>query len=357
MKRTIILLLSWLFWGFALGTFILLFPLRKTVDMARNYGWSDVIENLLVFIYIIILAVVSYLLARTTTSKIMHGDTSKGAKAAYAGLPIFLAAIALYVMMNPALHNYENTSTKLNTNFTIGSYPTKEKIKELKKEHYTAIISLLHPAVIPFEPKLLNDEISYAKEEGIDVISIPMMPWISKNEAAIDTLRKIVRNAKGKYYIHCYLGKDRVNVARRIIQQETNEKIIYEAGLKHRSIDDIQAFERGSIYKLATGVYFTPFPTEEEYFGYIIATDFQQIVALSNLADPAAAARIDAEGKSLTSYNIAYTVYDVNDEVTEIRIKGIVDSVKAMKTPILIHTFHSDQPAAQLFMKMYGKQP
>lgn len=355
MKRTSIFLASWLFWGFALGTFILLIPLRKTVDIARNNGWSETIENLFVFIYIVILGIVSYLLARYTASKIINDNTGKGVKAMYAGLPIVLAGFALYVMMNPALNNYDTASTELNTNFTIGSYPTQEKIHELKRRKYTAIISLLHPAVIPFEPKLLNEEIAYAKEEGLDVISIPMMPWVSKNEAAIDSLRSIIRNAKGKYYVHCYLGKDRVNVARRIIEQESDDPVNYEAGLKHRSIDDVKAFERGNIYKLEEGVYFSPLPTNEEYFGYVIATNFKQVVALTDLTDKQAADSTTVEERSLKDYNIGFTLYNVPDNATEARVQAIADSVKAMKKPVLIHAFRSDQPLAQLFMKVYRK--
>lgn len=355
MKKTTLLLVSWLFWGFALGTFILLVPLRKTVDMARNNGWSETVENLFVFIYIVILGIVSYLLAKFTASKTTSENAGKGAKVIYLSLPIVLACCALYVMMNPALNNYDTANAELNTNFTIGSYPTQEKIHELKRTKYTAIISLLHPAVVPFEPKLLNEEITYAKEEGIDVISIPMMPWVSKNEAAIDSLRAIVRNAKGKYYVHCYLGKDRVNVARRIIEQETSDKITYEAGLKHRSIDDVKAFERGNIYKLDEGVYLTPLPTNEEYFGYVIATNFKQVVALTDLTDKQAADSAAAEEKSLKDYNIGYALYNVTDNATEARVQAIADSVKSMKKPVLIHAFRSDQPVAQLFMKAYRK--
>jgi len=355
MKKNVLLLFSWLCWGFALGTFILLFPLRKTVDFARGHNWAEVTENLLVFFYIVLLAVVSYLLARFTTSRTLHGNTSKGGKALHISVPVVAAIIALFVMLNPAWNNTGTKEAELNTQFTIGPYPTEDKIHELKKAGYTAIISLLHPAVVPFEPKLLGEETTYANRQKLELISIPMLPWISENEEAINKLRTIVRQAKGKYYIHCYLGKDRVNVARRIIEQESSNKIVLEQGLKHRSIDDIEAFERGKIYKLAPEVYFTPFPTDEEYFGYIVATDFKQVVALSDLSDGQAVARTDKEKESLQNYNIAYKRYDVNERTGEERLKAIADSVKDMGKPLLIHTFRSDQPIAQLFMKVYAR--
>jgi protein tyrosine phosphatase (PTP) superfamily phosphohydrolase (DUF442 family) len=355
MKKTILILVFWLFWGFALGTFILLGPLRFTVDFARSRNWPGFAENALVFFYIILLGAISFLLARYTSRKLLNSAVPKSSKGLHAGIPLLAAIIALFVMMNPAYNNAGTSNAEISKGFTIGPYPTAEKIQELKKSGYTAIISLLHPAVVPFEPKLLNEELEAAQDANIAVISIPMLPWVSENEAAVDSLKKIVQQANGRYYIHCYLGKDRVNVARRVVEQEMGDKVAFEGGIKPRSIDDINSFERGPIVKLEQNVYFTPLPTNEEYFGYILATNFQHIVALADMNDKDAAIEANKEKEALKIYGISHSFYDVNDDASVARVKAIVDSVKGMNRPLLVHSFRSDQPLAKLFIEQYRK--
>jgi protein tyrosine phosphatase (PTP) superfamily phosphohydrolase (DUF442 family) len=240
---------------------------------------------------------------------------------------------------------------KVAEGFTVGPYPTKERLEELKDEGYTTVISLLHPAVVPFEPKLLLEETENAKNAGIDLINIPLLPWISENAGAIRNLRKLVQGAKGKYYVHCYLGKDRVNVAKQIILQETKQQIA-DYDIHSRSLDSISSFERGQIYKLNKDVYLTPMPTKEEYFGYIIAAGYKQIVALKDLSDPEAKAGVKEEQAWLEPYHIKLKVYDIS-KASETEIKKIADSVKLLPKPLVVHTFKSDQPEAQLFLNAY----
>ena len=146
--------------------------------------------------------------------------------------------VAVYIFLQPNLINGKNVSTitDVNTIFSVGPYPELDKMYALKGMDYTSIISLLHPAVVPFEPVLLEKERKNAKEAGLEFINIPLLPWISDNNNSIDSLRRFVRNARGKYYVHCYLGVDRIAAASRIITQEgkitsgmnKNEKLLRE---------------------------------------------------------------------------------------------------------------------------------
>ena len=354
MKKWLAILGLWLSWGFALGTVLLLGPVRKSVDYARNNDWGDRKENLTVFFFMALLAVVSFLLARYSAKTILSPEKKSSAKLLHAGIPVIAAIAAVIVLMNPSLVNADGSArSELNAQFTIGPYPDPDKMKELKNEGFTALVTLLHPAVVPFEPKLLAEEQENAKKLNMEAISIPMLPWVSDNLAAIDTFRNLVKTGKGKYYIHCYLGKDRVNVARRIIEQENVAALDMEKGLAHRNIDSMQSFERGIIYKLGDGNYLSPMPTKEEYVGYVVATQFKQVVALSDPAEPETKTSNEQEAGWLAKYGILYKVFQIPATADNARMKQVADSIRQMPGPVFIHSFRSDDPIAQGFLQAY----
>jgi len=356
MKRLLNILLLWGFWGFALGAFLLLGPLRKVLDYARSHGWSENEENMAVYGAILVLVLVTFLLAWFSVRYYYRSIYSPTNKYLLWILPVMGAGIALYLFMKPNLINADSSQeTSVSSQFTIGPYPEPGKLKELKRQGYTAVISLLHPAVVPFEPKLLGEEAEHAKDAGLELISIPFLPWVSNNEASIDSLRKLVRAAKGKYYVHCYLGKDRVNVARRIIAQETGSSIQSE-GIALRSMDDIHQFERGAIQKLEKDVYLAPMPTKEEYMGYIVAAGFGSVIALLDESDPGTAALVKEEKAWLEPYKIPYLLFNVNESSPEALFRKIADTAHKLPRPLLIHTFRSEDKSTQRFLDAYNKK-
>ncbi len=225
----------------------------------------------------------------------------------------------------------------------------------LKKEGYTTIISLLHPAVVPFETRLLSTEQKNAKEVGIRLLHLPMLPWIADNEVSIDSLRRFARTNKDKCYIHCYLGKDRVNVARRIIEQTSGNAQVEIQTSTHRQFEDIKRFERGPVFKLEENDFLTPMPTNEEYLGYILASNFKQIVNLINTKDPEAIIHIKEEKKNLNALGIQYRVYDVNETTNADAMDIIVKEVKMLPKPMIIHPFFTESIEAKLFLEAYKK--
>ena len=88
---------------------------------------------------------------------------------------------------------------------------------QLKREGFT-IVSLLHPAVVPFEPKLISDEKKLAESIGVPLIHVPMLPWVSGNQEALATIRQLAADRTRHFYVHCYLGQDRVRVVRHAIR-------------------------------------------------------------------------------------------------------------------------------------------
>lgn len=358
MKKFFTFIALWLFWGFFLGTLLLFGPLRWTVDYGRGNAWSNQQETSSVVLYITILLIISFVISLISTNAIMNGNKFS-TKFFLLVLPLLGGSGALYILMHPGFINKtmgtKNTQEEqqLSTTFTMGPYPEPDKISELKARGYTAIISLLHPAVVPFEPNLLEEETYYAKQAGIELIHIPFMPWLSENEHSIAELRKLVKEAKGKYYIHCYLGKDRANVVRHIIQQEnaTATKEGYSTEIKR--MDTVKRFERGEVIKLDDQVYLSPLPTKEEYFGFVLAGGFQQVVGLLDLASNISKTVEIEESKAFQSYQIPYRSFNINPNTSRTEMEQIAQTVRTLPRPLLVYAFFSNSKEAKLFETVY----
>ena len=107
----------------------------------------------------------------------------------------------------------------IGTAFTFGPFPTPDKLERLRKDGYTGVVSLLHPAVVPFETKLIGEERAAVEGAGLEFHHAPMLPWVSDNGESLAMLEVLAREERGRYYVHCYLGKDRTRIAQRVVAQ------------------------------------------------------------------------------------------------------------------------------------------
>jgi len=353
-QSTFLFLFLWLCTGFALGTATLLGPVRWVVTWARERSFSEGVENGLVVGLILLLIAGSFGLARVATFRVLKAESA----AVRWGLPggiAALAVVALALFMNPRVLNEATgaTTDASHATFTFGSYPTEAELRTLKREGYVGVISLLHPAVTPFEPKLLRDEQAAGREVGIAIISIPMLPWVSKNQASIERLKAIAAHPKGRYYVHCYLGKDRVNVVKHLVSQtaRTDESEPTES----RSLDEIARFERGPVVELSAGVYLTPFPTDEEYLGYVIAAGVRQVVSLMDTTDAEALERVRTERQLLRAHRIRLREFPVAEATSEAQLGPLFRELATMPRPVVIHRFFSDRDTEKRFVEAYRK--
>ena len=107
-------------------------------------------------------------------------------------------------------------------NIIIGPYPREKDIEKLAKVNgVKVIISLLNPS-LPFEGSLVNKEKEIVEKMGLEFYNVPLtyLNLDSKeNNLQLTKIRKIIEKHKGdKVYIHCYLGRHRVEfVAQRLI--------------------------------------------------------------------------------------------------------------------------------------------
>lgn len=356
-KNIVLFLYYWLCLGFFMGTLVLMGPVRWLAVYSRAHDWSGSKEKALVFVFIAILAVVSALCARLFALK--TASAAKPAKAAFSGAALIVFLVSLWFWMNPKLmvdRTMELTfSNYSGTEFVFGPYPEKEKLLELKKEYYTAVISLLSPAVVPFEPALMSREAAAAKEAGIELISIPMLPWVSTNDHVEGRIEELAGRGGGKYYVHCYLGKDRVNIFKKLLSSKAaGAKIVSPEEGSMRTLYDIKKFERGAIAILDKDVFFTPYPTDEEFFGYILNGSVKTVVSLLDPANKEDLPWMTKEKEISVKYKVKYANYSWKSIGVEKKEAAVREIMKLQK-PTVIHAFLSQSPECVDFVETYAR--
>lgn len=307
----------WLVVGFATGTLVLIGPVRWITNVLRAEGVSRSMENLVVTGVIVLFVASSFVLARWLFGKAMRA----GSWVLRGGIPAattLAAAVALWGWSNPAAMPTAAAAERpalrvaSGARFRFGAYPDRAKLEALKAEGVTAVVSLQHPAVVPFEPQGIAAERQAAREVGLEFIHVPMLPWVSDNEEALERIRGLVHEGRGTYYIHCGLGRDRVNVARRVIEQAAVDSDVELAGtdglLEATTFADrVEPFERGPVVELGDEAWLVPYPNEFEFFGYILAGQVEHVLILLDPSDPEQGRWIREAELRLNAYEVPYT--------------------------------------------------
>jgi protein tyrosine phosphatase (PTP) superfamily phosphohydrolase (DUF442 family) len=354
LSNLVTFLFIWLLVGFSTGTAVLMGPVRWITTFLRNENAGQSSENLAVQITLVLFVLLSAYVALLLTRLLTRSAQSR-TKISVVGICLCASAGALWFWMNPQSSGQgrETSIVTGRASFTFGPYPTQEHLTQLKREGYTDVISLLHPAVVPFEPSLLEDERKFADEIGLHIIHIPMLPWVSENEHAIAQIKDLAEHGKGKYYIHCYLGKDRINVVKRILTGY-NVAVTTADVQPGRTLDEVQAFERGAITKLDEGIYLIPYPTDEEFLGYIFSGNVKQVVSLMDTSVADNAEWIKKEKHLMDIYQMPFEMLSVNATVvSRAVIKEIAAKVEKLPKPIVIHDFRSDSPVSTELMRHF----
>ncbi|MBI2212559.1 MAG: hypothetical protein HYU52_02845 [Acidobacteria bacterium] len=341
-SRIVLLLGFWLFIGFAVGTVFLLFPVRWWATLCRDNAWTPATERSGVVLIILLLVLVSFAIANGAMTAFVRSHRVI-TRLLLVVVTLGAAGTAYWKWINPStMKGSMAAEQKAGAHFTFGPFPDAGRLASLKGEGYTGVISLLHPAVVPFEPQLIAQEKREAVAAGIELIHLPMLPWVSDNTESMDKLRAIAKAKKGRYYIHCYLGADRVNVARRIIEQETGGLAVIEgAGAStRRSLDEQKKLERGPIFKLEEGLYLIPYPTDEEFLGFVLAGQVKNVVALLDPRDESQKRRIDHERALLAQYSLPFHLVEIGEErYGGRRIVEALQKAKRLEKPTVIHAF------------------
>lgn len=290
----------WMTAGFAAGTAVLVGPVRWLTSGIHRLGWEQRSEDLVLRGFILAFVLASFFLA-LYLARAALGASRRSVRLGIPGLATGLAVLALWAWMNPGRmlaavaggDTGGEVTASTGVQFVFGAYPDVNRLRELKKQGFTAVVSLQHPAVVPFEPASIDQERKNAKRLGIPFIHTPMLPWVSDNAAALARIRELVHSGKGKYYVHCGLGRDRTNVVRRMVEAE---------GVRVATASDLQRattfadrlklppgqrdMERGGVRELEPGVWLVPQPNDAELAGYMLAGQVRTVLLLLDPNDP-----------------------------------------------------------------------
>jgi len=341
---------------FPLGFYTLLAgPSKWVVEAALKNSWSEqnekLIERLIILLLVIGSLILAFLIRRIFLSKknaiFRYSIFSFLTLLFVSSIYIFTFKQDLFVRLsgrNP-INSVQTTvsDSGKNIEFILGAYPDFKELRRLKAAGFTGIVSLLNELVVPAEPNLIREEEKNAKKIGIDLVRIPMLPWVSGNNESIEQIHKLVKTGHGKYFVHCYLGRDRVNVFRKIVRDlGASSSTLQNDVVRH--IEDLKTFERGPYTKLYKDIYLTPFPTDDEFFGYIVNGQISSVISLLNPKDPLDTAWVSREKRILLRYGVKYINLPVLDEKDKKGFQHLIDSFPKIKRPIVIYKYSSSDP-------------
>jgi hypothetical protein len=292
----------WAVVGFFTGTAVLVGPARWVTDGLQSAGFGQKAQDHAMQAVILLFVFGSAALSLWLLRKTIHGR--RAARLGIPGLCTALAMVSLWAWTNPgrmlaAVAGGGGAPMAFNTasgaRFVFGAYPDENTLRRLKRDGVTAVISLQHPAVLPFEPASIEAEKKAARTVGVRFIHAPMLPWVSENQAALAQIRQIAQAGRGVYYVHCGLGRDRTNVVRRMLEGEGVQTALHGSiGRASTFADRLRvphgrhgrAFQRGAIRELEPGVWLIPHPNSSELAGYMEAGQVKVVVLLLDPADP-----------------------------------------------------------------------
>ncbi len=350
----VLFLFTWLAVGFAFGTLTLLGPVRWVTTAMRDGGASAAAERvaviLIIVTYVSLSCVASVLLVRMTASR---GGWRRFA------VPVVAWAAAgacLWLWMTPQLVNgLQPVQIDTVARFTFGPYPERDRFEQLSQDGFTAVVSLLHPAVVPFEPTLLARERELAAEFGIEFIHAPMLPWVGDNADTVAQLKDLAGRTSGRYYVHCYLGRDRVGTVRALIER-MGETVLADVRAQPPTETDFDRdqFERGPITEIDEAVFVAPYPTDEEMFKFVLGGSFASVVSLLDPDNPDDIQWIEKERQTLADYGVPFSLQPVSwMNYSPAAALAAADHVRSLPRPVLVHAFRSEGATAESFMMAY----
>lgn len=270
--------------------------------------------------------------------------------------PWAVALVVVLLSTNPRVFNVvAPEEVHAGSLLTFGPYPDSEKLSELRQEGYSGIISLLHPAVFPVETILLRREKTDVTAHGLGFASVPTLPWVNDHSAAVAEIERFLREHPGKYYIHAYVDRDRIEQARRVAERwegktASEPRMLYQPPYLQ--------LERGAVMILGNGKYLIPFPTLGEMTSFYLGGRIREVV---NLLDPSIESNadlIEAESRFLQSNGIAFRSFPLGSLDRDPRLAlEAARYVKEARAPVAVHGFRlpnvGSDPATEAFLQAY----
>lgn len=271
-KRLLHIVGYWLWIGFTGGAVVLLLVATPIENFLRDHQTArariDFAMVAIALSWIIISFIAAWLIDRQLRSVRFQ------LTAHVAGVVLCGAIFSIFLQAGTGVFSSARAEEEQVGRFLFGPYPDEKTCQRLKSEGYTGVIALLN-SVVPFEAVLLEKEKTMTDAAGLTLIEIPMLPWVSENRESIDKLKALGATGKERYYVHCYLGRHRVDLARVTLLEAQGVEV-------KRTVRLPDKFERDNIYVIDERIIIGPLPTEEEWFNFIGRSGIRHVVSLLN---------------------------------------------------------------------------
>lgn len=343
-KHLGVFLYVWLMLGFFTGTLLLVGPVRWITGYYRQAGRESA-EDIAMLVVIALFVILSALLAWFAVRQMRRFRSPAAARS----VPVLLTCAAvgcLYLWSNPALMAgvaggaSGQVTMDGGAEFVFGPYPDRARLEALKSENYTAVVSLQHPSVLPFEPPGIAAEQQAAREIGLTFIHAPMLPWISANDESLERIRALAREEGRRYYVHCGLGRDRVNVVKRMLEREGARVAVGDGyrnartfGVRHA--EGNKPMERGRLMPLASDVFLIPYPNKHEMFGNMLSGQVAHVLVLLDPADPQQQPWIAEARQRFTEFHVPHS-FDTLAAGDYASARRLVEHARTLSRPLVI---------------------
>ena len=336
---------AWFTIGLFTGTLVLVLAVRGIMDVLQRLGWGQAAQNRLLIAVILLFIVLSFMLARRVV-RMLYRQAPRTRQFALVALAV-PAALSLYAWSNPTrfLAGIAGTTgstyaMKNGPTFLFGSYPDEDRLLALKKQGVKTIVSLQSPAVL-VEISGINEERDATARMGLKFVEAPMLPWVSDNTEALEKIKQLALHGSGTYYVHCGLGRDRVNIVKRVIESlepQTGARVASTAGLKSTAGFErrTERFERGMPMKVPGSGWVVPLLNEAEFYGFILqGTPGQLLIVLDSTDASQHAWLVDAR-KKMGQYAVSYDLQQYPRTRTDTSTAPVVARVRGLKTPFTV---------------------
>lgn len=373
---------AWFTIGLFTGTLVLVLVVRGVIDVIQKFGWGETAQNRILIGLILLFIITSFMLARWVV-RVTYRKPPRTRKIILAALAV-PAAASMYAWSDPTkfLVGFSGTTRGTITmsnggpTFYFGSYPDYPTLDSLKKHGVQHIVSLQDPRVL-VELQGITEERKSAAALGMDFIQAPMLPWVSDNSSSIEQLKQIALHGKGTYYIHCGLGRDRTNIAKRVlesIEPQAHAHLAASQGLQSAlSFEDrAEPFQRGRLIQLAPGAWLIPQPNDAEFYGFIVQGRPGHVFLMLDPHDTLQSAWLVKAQRDMRQYAVPFTVIPTSAgdtlrrevlpaDTTASALDAIVQKLRGQTPPytvIVPYTTYArtapTQPLIRALLKAFG---
>lgn len=336
---------AWLTIGLFTGTLVLVVAVRGILNLLQRIGWGQEAQNRLLIAVILLFVALSFMLARRVV-RWLYRQSPRTRQLSLVALAL-PAALSVYAWSNPArfLAGIAGTTgstyaMKGGPTFLFGAYPDEERLRTLKTQGVTTIVSLQSPAVL-VEISGINEERTAAARVGLSFVEAPMLPWVSDNTESLEKIKQLALHGAGTYYVHCGLGRDRVNIAKRVIESlepRTGARVASTTGLKSAAGFErrTEPFERGMLMKVPDRGWVVPLLNEAEFYGFILQGQPGQLLLVLDSTNAAQHTWLLDARKKMTEYAVTYAVVQYPRAKTDTSTAPVVARVRALKAPFTV---------------------